>query len=278
MSEAAGRFPATRHSVVRAAQSADPDVRRLGFEALIAAYWKPVYKYVRVKWQVADEDARDLTQDFFARTVEKGFFDRYDPARGRFRTWLRACLDGHVANARKAGQRLKRGGGVSIVPLEFETAAGELRRHDVADTTDLDAYFEREFLRSLMDLAIARVRERAAAGDRSRAFPIFERYAVHAIDGPAVADGPGASCATRRSTCCVACAAATRNSATRPRRCSAAARSIDDPPSCAAAPPTVALAWSATRRRPRTVTADCHCRLRLPTELLTDDRRLTTDD
>jgi RNA polymerase sigma factor (sigma-70 family) len=171
-------FPATRHTLVRAAQSADPEVRRQGFDALISAYWKPVYKYLRVKWHASDEDARDLTQEFFARTLEKGFFDRYDPSRARFRTYVRTCLDGFVANWKKAEGRLKRGGGVTIVPLEFETAEGELRHHDVAGEgqSDLDAYFDREFARSITELAVARVRDRAQAAGRTIAFALFERY------------------------------------------------------------------------------------------------------
>jgi RNA polymerase sigma factor (sigma-70 family) len=171
-------FPVTRHSIVRAAQSGDPDLRRQGFDALIAAYWKPVYMYLRRKWRASDEDARDLTQEFFARTFEKGFFDRYDPARARFRTYLRTCLDGFAMNARKAESRLKRGGGVSIVPLEFETAEGELRQHDVASGEDLDAYFDREFVRSLMELAVARGRARAVEAGRLSTFTIFDRYDV----------------------------------------------------------------------------------------------------
>ena len=96
---------------MRAAASADPETRQRAFDALVAAYWKPVYKYLRLKWRAAGEDAEDLTQGFFARAIEKGFFDRFDPARARFRTYLRACLDGFVANERKSAGRLKRGGG-----------------------------------------------------------------------------------------------------------------------------------------------------------------------
>src|SRR6266545_8142728 len=92
-------FPLTRRSVVRAAASADPETRRRAFEALVAAYWRPVYKYLRLEWSAPGEDAEDLTQGFFARALEKGFFDRFDPSRSRFRTYLRTCLDGFVANA-----------------------------------------------------------------------------------------------------------------------------------------------------------------------------------
>ncbi len=52
--------------------------------SMIAVYWKPVYKYLRLKWNLAEEEAKDATQDFFARAIEKRFFDAYDPAKARF--------------------------------------------------------------------------------------------------------------------------------------------------------------------------------------------------
>ena len=60
-------FPLTRHSAVREATSADVEVRKQAFQDLVTAYWKPVYKYVRVKWNASNEDAKDLTQAFFLR-------------------------------------------------------------------------------------------------------------------------------------------------------------------------------------------------------------------
>src|SRR5215510_5198762 len=113
-------FPATRHSVVQAVADADPEVRRRAWESLAALYWEPSRAYLRLKWRVSAEDARDLTQAFFARALEKGFFDGYDPQRARFRTYLRTCLDGFVANERAAAGRLKRGGGQSHVSLDAE--------------------------------------------------------------------------------------------------------------------------------------------------------------
>ena len=62
-------------------------------------------------------DAQDLTQGFFLRAFEKDFFAAYDPAKGRFRTFLRACLDRHLANEHDAARALKRGGGADHVPL-----------------------------------------------------------------------------------------------------------------------------------------------------------------
>ena len=181
-----GRFPGTRQSVVLAARSADDAVRRRALDALVAAYWKPVYKYLRLQWHASGEEAEDLTQEFFTRAVEHGFFDRFDPAKARFRTYLRVCLDGLVANERQAAKRLKRGGAHAIVPLDFETAEGEIRRHEAPDGTDLDEYFHREWVRSLFGLAVEDLRAQCASRDRLRDFELFRRYD---LDGEDAAGG-----------------------------------------------------------------------------------------
>src|SRR5262249_11721770 len=82
-------FPQTRPSVILAAQSTDPRERDWAVDAIASAYWRPIYKYLRVRWRVDREDARDFTQEFFTRLLEKDFLDAYDPAKGRLRTFLR---------------------------------------------------------------------------------------------------------------------------------------------------------------------------------------------
>jgi len=179
---APGGFPPTRYSIVAGATSDDPDARRQAFDALVAVYWKPVYKYLRLKWNVGDEDARDSTQAFFARALEKSFFRRYDSSKARFRTYLRVCLDGFVSNERKAAQRLKRGGEVTLVPLDFETAEGELRRHEASRDPDLDEFFHHEWIRNLFDLAVTDLREHYAETGKPHYFEIFRRYDLEGSD------------------------------------------------------------------------------------------------
>jgi RNA polymerase sigma factor (sigma-70 family) len=169
-------LPATRHSIVAAVRSDEPEVRRGGLDTLIGVYWKPVYKYLRLKWHASDEEARDLTQEFFTRAIEKRFFDTFDPARGRFRTFLRTCVDRFAANERKAERRLKRGGDHGIVPLDFETAEGELRQHDSPVPADFDEYFHREWIRSLLSLAVDDLREAYVRQGKTVQFRIFQAY------------------------------------------------------------------------------------------------------
>ncbi len=167
------RFPETRWSAIEAARSDDPAERQRALETLIAAYWKPVYKYVRVHWNKSNEDAKDLTQEFFARLIEKDFLDSYDPGKARLRTFLRVCVDGVVQNADRAARRLKRGGDAVMLPLDFDAAENEVARSAPAAPED---FFEREWVRSLFELAVQRLKKECEARGKMAHFTLFERY------------------------------------------------------------------------------------------------------
>jgi DNA-directed RNA polymerase specialized sigma24 family protein len=169
-------FPQTRLSVVERTRSNDAEMRRIAFATIIEAYWKPAYKYLRVKWALTPDQAADLTQEFFTTTLEKEVVEKYDPARARFRTYLRLCLDGFASNAKKAEQRLKRGGGVTTVPLDFESAEGEIRQHEPSVSADVDDLFYREWVRALFERSVADLKRYAAGAGRAVMFEVFERY------------------------------------------------------------------------------------------------------
>ena len=163
-------------SVVERTRSGDAEVRRVALETIIEAYWKPVYKYLRMKWSLTPDDAADLTQEFFTTALEKDVVGKYDPARARFRTYLRMCLDGFASNARKAERRLKRGGGVTLVPLDFETAEGEIATREPAVDADVDELFYREWVRALLERSVADLKQAAADAGRPVMFEVFARY------------------------------------------------------------------------------------------------------
>jgi RNA polymerase sigma factor (sigma-70 family) len=180
------KFPRTRWSVLDAARGNDPVERERALETLFAAYWKPVYKYVRLRWNRSPEDAQDLTQGFFIELLERALLARYDPEKSRLRTYLRLCVDSFVMNQTKAAQRLKRGGTALHIALDFEAAEGELRSAaiDVASipSPSVDDYFEKEWIRSLFTLAVEDLRQLCEARGRQKTFQIFEEYDLEAAD------------------------------------------------------------------------------------------------
>lgn len=168
--------------MVERTRSDDAETRSIAFATIIDAYWKPAYKYLRVKWALTPDQAADLTQEFFTTALEKDVVEKYDPARARFRTYLRLCLDGFASNAKKAEHRLKRGGGVTTVPLDFETAEGEIKQHEPSVEADVDELFYREWVRALFERAVADLKRYAADSGRPVMFEVFERYDL--IDDP----------------------------------------------------------------------------------------------
>jgi len=156
-------FPTTRRSVVLALASDDAADRTRAFDALVAIYWKPLYKYVRIAHQRVANDAEDLTQAFLARAFEKNALASYDAGKASFRTFLRTLFDRHIANEVKAASRLKRGGN-----LDFRAAEDEIAREPDCDSSP-EEYFQQEWVRSVFALAVDRLR---GAAD----FSVFEAY------------------------------------------------------------------------------------------------------
>jgi RNA polymerase sigma factor (sigma-70 family) len=168
--------------VIEASRSDDPADRARAAETLAAAYWRPVYKYLRLRWSLPREDAEDLTQEFFALATEKEFFARFDPARARFRTFLRVCVDAQASNARKAAQRLKRGGSFRIVSLDVDAAEADLAPAATVSAQDADAYFRQEWTRDLLERSVETLRDRCRTFGKDVHFALFERYDLHAGD------------------------------------------------------------------------------------------------
>ena len=181
-------FPSTRHSVIQRIRGGDPSSRRGAFDDLVTGYWKPIYKYLRLKWHLSAEDAEDLTQGFFSDAFEKAWLERFDADRARFRTFVRLCADRLVMNWKQSESRIKRGGAVQTVALDFAEAERELGAQHASMPSDADELFRQEFIRSLFDRAVASVRAEYEQAGRSVHLRLFERYDLAPVEGQTYAD------------------------------------------------------------------------------------------
>lgn len=159
---------ATHWSVVLAAADADTAVRRAALETLCRAYWPAVYAFARQRTG-HPEDARDLTQGFFAAFLARQGFARADPTRGRFRTFLLQSVQNFITNEwRKAGAAF-RGGGMPVLSLEAESTErdGTAAARAVQHGTPAEA-FERSWALATIEQALLNLREeyhRAGKGE-----------------------------------------------------------------------------------------------------------------
>jgi RNA polymerase sigma-70 factor (ECF subfamily) len=147
-SDQPGGFPTTQWSRVISAGDPDAALAKESLAELCNAYWYPLYAYIRRRGY-DPEKAKDLTQDFFARALEKGLFGQADPARGRFRSFLRKVCADFLANCYDWEHALKRGGGRTVLPIDAVGAEGQYAR-ELADGLTPERIFDRSWALTLL--------------------------------------------------------------------------------------------------------------------------------
>jgi len=165
---APGRFATTHWSLVLAARDRAAPEADDALAALCRTYWYPIYACI-CRQGYATDQAQDLTQEFFARLLEKDYLRDADRGRGKFRTFLQACLRNFLANEADRARAHKRGGGRTPLSLDFTTAAARYQ-NDPAHTQTADKLFERRWALTLLQEALARLRDEYTRLGQSRLF------------------------------------------------------------------------------------------------------------
>ena len=109
-------FTTTHWSVVLAAQSPTP-AAQAALEKLCRTYWQPIYAFAR-RQGIEPEEAKDLTQGFFALLLERRDFDRVRKEKGRLRSYLLTSLKHFLTNERNRAMAIKRGEGQRLISLD----------------------------------------------------------------------------------------------------------------------------------------------------------------
>jgi RNA polymerase sigma factor (sigma-70 family) len=156
---------------LRGSRGADGDLARL-----VPLYWKPVYCLIRKARAATNEDAKDLTQDFFADVVlGNGFAERYDPKKGGFRAYLKGAIRNFLAKRTRDEGREKRGGGARPLSLNIPDADLEEVLAD-ADALSPEEAFDRGWRDVVLARATALLQERLNAAGKRLYFEVFKRY------------------------------------------------------------------------------------------------------
>jgi RNA polymerase sigma-70 factor (ECF subfamily) len=170
------RFATTRWSQVALA-AGDSTRSRASLDWLCRAYWEPLRSHAaRRGWK----DAEDAIQDFWVNLIEKGALARADATRGRFRTWLLACLDHHLADRHDRRVAAKRGGGREHADLEVAESAG-------AAAAEPASAFDRAWAEAMLQRATDRLRRESGDGEARRRCERLERFLAGNGDAAAYA-------------------------------------------------------------------------------------------
>lgn len=174
-------MPATRWTEVLSAASAPGAVRKEALERLVQTYWKPVYAYIRRAWHEDVEDAKDLTQAFFTRLLEKDSLATLRPDHGSFRGYLKVALKHFLLNARDAAaRRAPPGGFVNLNP-----SRQDLEQLAPSDPTESpESALDRRWFLDLLDAAASDLGRQLADAGKASYFEVFRMLVLE--PGPEV--------------------------------------------------------------------------------------------
>jgi len=166
--EQRGWFATTHWSMVVSAGRDDGPESREALEKLCESYWIPLYSYVR-RCGHGQDDAQDLTQEFFARIIANNRIARADQQKGRFRSFLLTALKNFLSDEWDKTKALKRGGGIQFVPMQFDTGEAVYVQEPV-DSTTPEQIFERRWALTLLDRVLARLSSEYASTGKTELF------------------------------------------------------------------------------------------------------------
>jgi len=180
-------FTTTHWSVVLVAQGPSP-AAQAALEKLCITYWRPIYGYVR-RQGTDTEEAKDLTQGFFALLLERRDLDAVRQEKGRLRSYLLTSLKHFLANERDRAIAIKRGAGQRLIPLE-DLHERERVGFEISETLAADQIYERRWALSVLDQVLARLGEeyRAAGPTSAGLFDQLQKSLTEEPDRASPAD------------------------------------------------------------------------------------------
>ncbi len=167
-SAASPRFATTHWSVVVAAGHGSSPQAQEALATLCRVYWYPLYVFIRRQGMSA-EDAQDLTQEFFARLLEKDFLAMVDRQKGRFRSFLLAACKHFLSNERDRARAKKRGGGRELISIDADQAESRYRLEPAHDLTP-EKLFERRWALTLLDQVLTLLKNEFSLAGKAEVF------------------------------------------------------------------------------------------------------------
>jgi DNA-directed RNA polymerase specialized sigma24 family protein len=173
---AKGQFTATHWSVIQAAGQSGTEQSAKALDILCKNYWHPLYVYVRRRGY-GEHDAQDLTQEFFARLLEKESLRGLDRSKGRFRSFLLAAMDHFLAKEWCRANAQKRGGGASLVSLDNGTDEGGGLQVAAPNLTP-EEFFDQQWAITLLEQAVGKLRREFNAAGKGGLFDELKIYST----------------------------------------------------------------------------------------------------
>jgi RNA polymerase sigma-70 factor (ECF subfamily) len=174
-------FTTTHWSVVLEAQGQTPAAQE-AIEKLCRKYWRPIYGFVR-RQGTDSEEAKDLTQGFFAMLLERRDLNQVRKEKGRLRSYLLTSVKHFLSNERNRAMAVKRGEGQRLIPLD-QFDDGERAGLEPADTSTAEQIYERRWAWALMDQVMNRLEDEYRTAGNAVLFERLKALLTQETDRP----------------------------------------------------------------------------------------------
>jgi RNA polymerase sigma factor (sigma-70 family) len=178
-------FTTTHWSIVLNAQDPASPHAREALEKLCRAYWYPLYAFVR-RQGFDEAAAKDLTQGFFAKLLEKNYLAGVRPEKWKFRTFLLVTIKHFISDERDKARALKRGGDQIIISLD-ETSGEDRYRNEPADLMDAEKLFDRRWVLTLLEQAREHLKEEYRLAGKAALYERLQLFDSGEADIPSYA-------------------------------------------------------------------------------------------
>ena len=173
--EASGWFTTTHWTVVLQARDDTSPAAAGALSTLCQTYWAPINTYIRRVGQNSS-DADDLTQQFFARFLEKQQHRLADRERGKFRTFLLTAVKHFLINEWERSSAQKRGGGRTPLSLDEEATEDGQPRIELKDERTAERSYEQSWALTLLAHVRAKVEAEYRKDGKAERFAQLEKF------------------------------------------------------------------------------------------------------
>jgi RNA polymerase sigma-70 factor (ECF subfamily) len=184
----AAQFTSTHWSIVVEAQGESVAAQE-ALEKLCGIYWRPIYGFVQRRG-VGPEEAKDITQGFFADLLERRNLTAVRREKGRFRSYLLGALKHFLVDERRRAMALKRGKGQRLIPLE-ELSADERTEIEPTDPVTAEQIYERRWASTVLERVLGLLKNEYVAAGNAALFDSLKQLLPDEPGGPTQADIAG---------------------------------------------------------------------------------------
>jgi len=178
-------FTTTHWSVVLTVQGESPAAQE-ALEKLCRTYWRPIYSFVR-RQGVGAEEAKDVTQGFFAQLLERGSLSAVRKEKGRLRSFLLGALKYFLADEQRRAMAIKRGSGLRPIPLE-DLRADERLEMEPADPVTAEMIYERRWALTVLEQVLSRLKDEYREAGDAALFDSLKQLLPDEPDSPSQAE------------------------------------------------------------------------------------------